>query len=101
MSTDQELRARLAEIISNQSDALDIAEGILDYPELLDGICEYRARQIDAQRDIEPGLADTVDRMVRLSGRGVSLGELLTAREAAASIALDRDETYAVGGSDE
>lgn len=49
MSTDRGLRSKLAEVIGGGGNEA-AADAILDNTAVLDEICEYRARQINAER---------------------------------------------------
>jgi hypothetical protein len=100
MTTDQELHDRLTEILRPREDwhPDDLAmavDAILADVDLLDGICEYRARQLDEERFTAAQVA-YADHFTAVVG-GFVRAQMY--REAAASVALDHGDigTYSVG----
>lgn len=83
MTIDQELRYRLADLIQNRPN-LEAADAILKNSAVLDEICEYRARQLNAAAE-KPGNS-TFGNVMTVFVRAQMY------REAAASVALDHDE---------
>lgn len=86
MTADRDVRDRLAEVIDGGGNEA-AADAVLEDAGLLDAICEYRARQINADRSKLVGVVD-VERFMAAAG----FARAQMYREAAASVRLDHDE---------